>query len=195
MGTPRCPSSWATAVEPRGRGRHPVAVTNDGPWDQTEAAATFAPDDRPEAIADVEVAVFEGEAVLFDVNASMVHHLNAVPAATWLCCDGETTVADMLDELIETFGRHRPRRHRDTHDFGARQPRPIRFRGTARRSPGGGARHDGAGAGARRGWHRDLHRPRQPLRPGRRPLRGSGHDHAATRRHARRHRRRHHRHA
>ena len=81
-----------------------MAVTNDGPWDQTEAAATFAPDDRPEAIADVEVAVFEGEAVLFDVNASMVHHLNAVPAATWLCCDGETTVADMLDELIETFG-------------------------------------------------------------------------------------------
>jgi hypothetical protein len=80
-----------------------VAVTNDGPGDQTQPAATFAASDRPEAIADVEVAVFDGEAVLFDVNASMVHHLNAVPAATWLCCDGETTVADMLDELIETF--------------------------------------------------------------------------------------------
>ena len=80
-----------------------MAVTNDGPGDQAEVLATFAPDDRPEAIADVEVAVFEGEAVLFDANASMVHRLNAVPAATWLCCDGETTVADLLDELIEMF--------------------------------------------------------------------------------------------
>ncbi len=85
-----------------------MPVTNDSTGDPTEAAATFAPDDRPEAIADVEVAVFEGEAVLFDVNASMVHHLNAVPAATWLCCDGETTVAEMIDELVETFALTEP---------------------------------------------------------------------------------------
>jgi hypothetical protein len=67
------------------------------------APVTFAPEERPQSIADVEVAVFDGEAVLFDVQASMVHHLNAVPAATWICCDGETTVADMIDELVETF--------------------------------------------------------------------------------------------
>jgi hypothetical protein len=73
------------------------------PVADASAAASFAPDDRPQAIADVEVAVFEGEAVLFDPHASMVHHLNAVPAATWLCCDGETTVAGMLDELADVF--------------------------------------------------------------------------------------------
>jgi hypothetical protein len=86
-----------------------VAVTEGGPADQTEAPlAVFAPDDRPKAFADVEVAVFEGEAVLFDVAASMVHHLNAVPAATWLCCDGDTTVADMIDELVEVFSTTEP---------------------------------------------------------------------------------------
>lgn len=68
-----------------------------------EEMARFGPDDRPTACADIEVAVFEGEAVLFDVQASMVHHLSAVPAATWLCCDGETTVADMVNELVGVF--------------------------------------------------------------------------------------------
>ena len=69
---------------------------------------SFAPDDRPQGIAEVEVAVFDGEAVLFDATSSMVHHLNAVPAATWLCCDGETTVAEMLDELIDVFSATEP---------------------------------------------------------------------------------------
>jgi hypothetical protein len=75
---------------------------------RTDAVVTFASYDRPEAVADVEVAVFEGEAVLFDVHASMVHHLNAVPAATWLCCDGKTTVAELIDELVDTFSVSAP---------------------------------------------------------------------------------------
>jgi hypothetical protein len=76
--------------------------------DPGDAAVTFAPDDRPAGIEDVELAVFEGEAVLFDVQASMVHLLNAVAGATWLCCDGETTVAAMVDELADTFSVTEP---------------------------------------------------------------------------------------
>jgi len=84
-------------------------VTSDaGPDGTPPEPAQFAPDDRPTGIDDVEVAVFDGEAVLFDVRASMVHHLNAVPAATWLCCDGETSIAEMLDELADTFGLGEP---------------------------------------------------------------------------------------
>ena len=48
--------------------------------------------------------MFDGEAVLFDEGASMVHRLNAVAGAVWLLCDGETTVASMPDELAEVFG-------------------------------------------------------------------------------------------
>lgn len=83
-------------------------MTTEPVADASGAVASFAPDERPQAIADVEVAVFEGEAVLFDPQASMVHHLNAVPAATWLCCDGETTVAEMLDELADVFSVTEP---------------------------------------------------------------------------------------
>ena len=77
--------------EPAG---HPGAVTAPG----------FAPSDTPLGIDGVETAVFDGEAVLFDEGASMVHRLNAVAGAVWLLCDGETTVASMPDELAEVFG-------------------------------------------------------------------------------------------
>jgi len=73
-----------------------VSVTADD-------TANFGPHDQPLGITDVELAVFDGEAVLFDVQASMVHHLNGVAGATWLCCDGDTSVAAMIDELADIF--------------------------------------------------------------------------------------------
>jgi hypothetical protein len=78
-----------------------VAVTD--PSTPDDVSPDDASNDRPVGITDVELAVFEGEAVLFDVQASMVHHLHAVAGATWLCCDGETSVADMIDELADIF--------------------------------------------------------------------------------------------
>ncbi len=76
--------------------------------DTPDDTVTFAADDRPTGITDVELAVFEGEAVLFDVEASMVHLFNAVAGATWLCCDGDTTVAAMIEELVDTFSVTEP---------------------------------------------------------------------------------------
>ncbi len=75
------------------------------------------PDDTSGGVAGVEIAVFDGEAVLFDVAASMVHRLNAVAAAVWLLCDGETT-SHRSDELAGVFGvtGRRPRRARHALD-------------------------------------------------------------------------------
>ncbi len=44
--------------------------------------------------------IFDGEAVLFQESASMVHRLNAVAGAVWLLCDGETTVESMPGEYL-----------------------------------------------------------------------------------------------
>ena len=63
----------------------------------------FAPSDTPLGVDGVEVAIFDGEAVLFHESASMVHRLNAIAGAVWLLCDGETTVAAMPGELAEVF--------------------------------------------------------------------------------------------
>jgi hypothetical protein len=64
----------------------------------------FSATDTPTAIDGVEIAVFDGEAVLFDPATSMLHRLGAIAGGVWLCCDGATDVAAMIDELAETFG-------------------------------------------------------------------------------------------
>ena len=66
--------------------------------------ASFADTDRPLAVDDVEMAVFDGEVVLFRESTRMVHRLNSIAGAVWLVCDGETAVASMADELGEVFG-------------------------------------------------------------------------------------------
>ena len=63
----------------------------------------FSATDTPTAIDRVEIAVFEGEAVLFDEASSMLHRLGAIAGAVWLCCDGDTDVATIIVELAETF--------------------------------------------------------------------------------------------
>jgi len=63
----------------------------------------FSAGDTPTAVDGVEIAVFEGEAVLFDEASAMLHRLGAIAGAVWLCCDGATDVATMIDELTETF--------------------------------------------------------------------------------------------
>lgn len=65
--------------------------------------ARFSATDTPAAIDGVEIAVFEGEAVLFDEASSMLHQLGAIAGAVWLYCDGSTDVATMIDELAGTF--------------------------------------------------------------------------------------------
>ncbi len=68
---------------------------------------SFADADLPVGVEDVELAVFEGEAVLFRESTRMVHRLNAVAASVWLLCDGETAVGAMAAELSQLFG-HEP---------------------------------------------------------------------------------------
>jgi hypothetical protein len=93
----------AIAVDLVDHRRRPVPVTDPPSPDATSDVALYELGDRPVGIADVELAVLEGEAVVFDVQASMVHHLNAIAAATWLCCDGETSVTEIIDELADVF--------------------------------------------------------------------------------------------
>ena len=63
----------------------------------------FTATDTPTAIDGVEIAVFEGEAVLFDESSSMLHRLGAIAGAVWLCCDGTTDVATIVRDLSEMF--------------------------------------------------------------------------------------------
>jgi hypothetical protein len=75
------------------------------PTGQSDAvqAARFSPADTPAAVDGVEIAIFDGEAVLFHEATSMLHRLGAIAGGVWLYCDGETTVTSMINELASTF--------------------------------------------------------------------------------------------
>ena len=77
-----------------------------GTTEQSDAvpSARFSASDMPQAISGVEIAVFDGEAVLFDEASSMLHRLGALAGAVWLYCDGSTDVATIIGELADTFG-------------------------------------------------------------------------------------------
>ena len=96
--------------------------------------ASFADTDRPVAIDDVEMAVFEGEVVLFRESTRMVHRLNSVAGAVWLLCDGEIAVGAMADELGELFGTEPATLTDGIHEAlcPARRRRPVRGRRRAR---------------------------------------------------------------
>lgn len=64
----------------------------------------FGPDDRPEATGDVDVAVFDGAAVLFDAATTTVHRLDGFTAGVWMSCDGRRDVGQIAAELDEVFG-------------------------------------------------------------------------------------------
>ncbi|MEP1123842.1 MAG: PqqD family protein [Ilumatobacter sp.] len=68
------------------------------------ATLRFDADDRPEAIHEADVAVFEGAAVLFDVATSVVHRLDGFTAGVWMSCDGTRPVEQIATDLADAFG-------------------------------------------------------------------------------------------
>lgn len=71
---------------------------------RTAVFGGFGSTDRPTGADDVEIAVFDGEFVLFHESRHMVHRLNAATGSVWLLCDGETDPTSMATELGEMFG-------------------------------------------------------------------------------------------
>lgn len=69
--------------------------------DEPMPLRSFGAAELPAAVDEVELAAFPGELVLFHPRASTVHLLGAVAGATWLCCDGATTVADLGPVVAE----------------------------------------------------------------------------------------------
>ena len=64
-----------------------------------ELVATDAPRFR-DSVAGVEL---DGEAVLYDEEQDMLHLLNPTATVVWSCLDGETTLAELADDLADAF--------------------------------------------------------------------------------------------
>ena len=64
----------------------------------------FTADATPESHPSVASAVFDNDefcVVLFDERANRLHRLGSAASAVWMLCDGETSIGNLVDELVE----------------------------------------------------------------------------------------------
>jgi len=59
---------------------------------------------RPKRRPDLSTRVVEGEAVVLDRDASLVHQLNVTASFVWDRCDGRRTVSDIAEQLAGACG-------------------------------------------------------------------------------------------
>jgi hypothetical protein len=57
----------------------------------------------PETASRSQRSPIDGEAVVLDRQAGLVHQLNATATSVWERCDGHTTVTDMAQRLAHAF--------------------------------------------------------------------------------------------
>ena len=73
----------------------------------------IGPDFVARTRAAVTCEVVDGIAVLYDQAMGVCHRLNPTATVIWLRLDGQTTVAQVVDEAWATFGTDKPRLHDD----------------------------------------------------------------------------------
>ena len=59
--------------------------------------------DGPRRRPDVEWVSLDGEAVLYDPVAHMLHRLNSEAAAVWAACDGHATSEEIIGAIDEAY--------------------------------------------------------------------------------------------
>jgi PqqD family protein of HPr-rel-A system len=60
--------------------------------------------DHPKQRPDVSVRILEGEMVVFDRQAGLIHQLNQTATYIWERCDGTCSVTDLAHQLSRDFG-------------------------------------------------------------------------------------------
>jgi coenzyme PQQ biosynthesis protein PqqD len=61
--------------------------------------------------------IIEGEAILVNIDAEEVIHLNEVAAETWRVMDGTRTVGEIIENIDEIFDAARPTIEKDVVEF------------------------------------------------------------------------------
>ena len=59
--------------------------------------------DHPKRRNDVNVRILDGEAVVLDRQAGLIHQLNQTASYIWDRCDGQFTVAEIANQLAAAF--------------------------------------------------------------------------------------------
>jgi hypothetical protein len=69
------------------------------------------PPEHPKRRVDVNVRMVDGEVVVLDRQSDLIHQLNHTASYIWDRCDGQSTVAEIANQLAAAF-------HVDAHTAG-----------------------------------------------------------------------------
>ena len=61
------------------------------------------PLDHPKRRVDVKVRMVDGEVVVLDRQSDLIHQLNHTASYIWDRCDGQSTVAEIANQLAAAF--------------------------------------------------------------------------------------------
>lgn len=64
------------------------------------------PPDHPKRRVDVNVRMVDGEVVVLDRQSDLIHQLNHTASYIWDRCDGQSTVAEIANQLAAAFHVH-----------------------------------------------------------------------------------------
>ena len=70
---------------------------------RTESIETDITEDRPQHRSDVKIRDVEGELVVLDLEGKRVHQLNPTARHIWNQCNGQQSIADIIEQLCESF--------------------------------------------------------------------------------------------
>lgn len=61
------------------------------------------PADHPKRRADLNVRLVDGEVVVLDRQSNLIHQLNQAASFIWDRCNGQSTVAEIANQLATAF--------------------------------------------------------------------------------------------
>jgi hypothetical protein len=70
---------------------------------RTESIETDITKFRPHHRSDVRIRDVDGELVVLDLGARRVHQLNPTARNIWNQCNGQQSIADIVDQLCASF--------------------------------------------------------------------------------------------
>ena len=70
---------------------------------QSDNVETDIRDVRPKRRSNVKVREVEGELVVLDLEAKLVHQLNPTARHIWNKCNGQHSVTDIIEQLCKAF--------------------------------------------------------------------------------------------